>query len=109
MLKARDILGAAREVLEVAGNEWLRDQRRTAQKSAAEAAAQESSSVRKAKLRKLMKSAEQIHEIDAQIELLLTLPARESETAEPLIRNLRQVRDKLAKDKAKAVWRDNSV
>lgn len=100
MLKARDILGAAQEVLEVAGNEWLKDKRRSAQRSAANAAADESSSHRRAKLKTMVSKAAQIHEIDAQIELLLTLPARESETAEPLIRSLRQVRDKLARSKA---------
>lgn len=99
MFKAGDILGAAREVLEVAANEWLKDQRRSAGWSAAEAAATESSSQRKANLRKLVSKAAQIHEIDAQIELLLTLPARESETAEPLINSLRRVRNRLVKSK----------
>jgi|GEM_PF-4306176 len=101
MSGARDILSAAREVLEVAGNEWLKDKRRFAQRSAAEAATNEAASQRKAELRTLVSRAKQIHEIDAQIELLKTLPARESETAEPLIRGLRQARDRLAKSKAR--------
>lgn len=99
MSKTKDIVAAARELLEIAGAEWLYDQRATAKRSEAEAYTAEQSAKRKARLRAMKTRAGRIHEIDAQMELLLTLPESESEYVQPLLNKLREIREKLVREK----------
>jgi hypothetical protein len=91
---------ASCDIIIVAQAEWLSGQRLEAERLRADAAADEASSVRRAKLRTIESRAAQIHEIDAQIELLLTLPACESDMTERLVSRLRTVRRQLADRKS---------
>lgn len=90
----------AGELLDVAMNEWLREKRASSNWSTSNAAHCKASGERQARLRVLVSRAERIHEIDAQIELLLTLPTREAKHVQPLIEDLRRVRNRIARDKA---------
>jgi hypothetical protein len=97
--KTKDIVAAARELVEIAGSEWLHDQRAEAKRSEAEAYNAEQSAKRKARLNAIKTKVGRIHEIDAQMELLLTLPESESGYVQPLLGHLRQIRADLARTK----------
>lgn len=99
MVKTKDILAAARELVEIAGAEWLHEQRAAAKRSDADAYTAELSAKRKARLSAIRTKAGRIHEIDVQIDLLHTLPESESGYVQPLLSRLREIRERLVREK----------
>jgi hypothetical protein len=100
--KTKDIVAAARELVELAGAEWLHEQRAAAKRSEADAYTAEQSAKRKARLGAMKTRAGRIHEIDVQMDLLHTLPGSESGYVQPLLKRLREIREKLVREKGRA-------
>lgn len=92
-----EITGYAQDVLEVACEYWLNEKRKDAVRLAVEAAQDEAAAERRALLKKLTAESERLHEIDARIDLLLTLPPSEEEYVKRLVDRLRRVRDRLVR------------
>lgn len=99
MANAKDIVETARELIEIAGSEWLHDRRASAKRSEANACVAEQIAKRQARLMAMKTNAGRIHEIDAQMDLLQTLPESESGYVQPLLETLREVRARLVREK----------
>ena len=94
-----DITGYAQDVLDVACKHWLNEKRKETVRSVGEAAQDEIAAERRARLKKLTAEFERLNEIDARIDLLLTLPPSEDKYVKPLVDRLRRVRDRLVRSR----------
>jgi hypothetical protein len=92
---AGEILGYAQDVLDVACESWLNEKRKETARAGAEAAQHEAAAERSARLKKLAAESERLHEIDARIDLLLTLPPSEEKLVKSLVERLRRVRARI--------------